>query len=507
MYMNREKDMEQYNNAKVWQLGFFSLNNAATNLYMAMMAYISYYANGIAGFSVILITFLLTAMHIFDGVTDPVVGFFLDKTEGKFGKFRLFMFLGNLLMALSCLALFLTTDIVSNGIKTPYFIVIYGVFVLGYTFQTVVSKSGQTVLTDNPLQRPLTTYFDSLFIMASYGGTALYVSNYLIPKYGNFREKDLYIEFVVVIILISAICTGLAILGIWEKDRRKYFGLTEEKQKLRIKDYFDICKNNRPIRMLIIAACTAKFAATVYSNTTVGVMLFGIMMKNYSIYGVIGVVTAVPTLFVVTGGIKIAQQIGQKRTLVLFTWFAIIMQSVMALVLAFGEIDKILFSFRQINFITTLFFLVFVLLNGCKSITNNMVVPMIADCSDYEMFRSGKFVPGLMGSLFSFVDKVVAALGTAFVGIVIAWMGYGDILPQVSDSLTLKIKWTTIGLYCGIPIIGWVFSIWSMKYYELDRGKMREIQKENRIKRENNRLLRKKKRSQENDNESDIYSA
>lgn len=31
--------------------------------------------------------------------------------------------------------------------------------------------------------------------------------------------------------------------------------------------------------MLIMAACTNRFAATVYSHTTVGVMLYGIMME------------------------------------------------------------------------------------------------------------------------------------------------------------------------------------------------------------------------------------
>ena len=87
---------ERYNNAAFWQIGFFSLNNAATNLYLAMMGYVSYYANSIAGFGVVLISALLTALNIFDAVTDPAVGFLLDKTKGRFGKFRPFMLCGNL---------------------------------------------------------------------------------------------------------------------------------------------------------------------------------------------------------------------------------------------------------------------------------------------------------------------------------------------------------------------------------------------------------------------------
>ena len=30
-----------------------------------------------------------------------------------------------------------------------------------------------------------------------------------------------------------------------------------------------------------------------------------------------------------------------------------------------------------------------------------MPIPMVADCSDYETYRSGKYIPGIMGTLFS----------------------------------------------------------------------------------------------------------
>ena len=103
-----------YNDAKIWQIAFFSMNNTAANLYLALMGYISYYANSMAGFSVVLISSLVTAMNIFDGVTDPVVGFLLDKSKGRFGKFRPFMVAGNILMAVSAVLLFATTHLIPN---------------------------------------------------------------------------------------------------------------------------------------------------------------------------------------------------------------------------------------------------------------------------------------------------------------------------------------------------------------------------------------------------------
>ena len=82
------KNIPQYKRAHLWQIGFFSLNTCATNLYLAMMTYVSYYANGIAGISVVMISLLLTVMRVFNGVTDPIVGYIIDKAHGRFGNFH-----------------------------------------------------------------------------------------------------------------------------------------------------------------------------------------------------------------------------------------------------------------------------------------------------------------------------------------------------------------------------------------------------------------------------------
>ena len=78
-----------YNRAKTWQIGLFALNNFATNLYMYLMMYVSYYATGAVGLAVVLVSSLLTSMRMFDAVTDPIIGFLIDKTDTKFTKFSI----------------------------------------------------------------------------------------------------------------------------------------------------------------------------------------------------------------------------------------------------------------------------------------------------------------------------------------------------------------------------------------------------------------------------------
>ena len=52
-----------------------------------------------------------------------------------------------------------------------------------------------------------------------------------------------------------------------------------------------------------------------------------------------------------------------------------------------------------------------------------------------------------------------------------------DAFPQIEDTLTPVLKWTTIFLFCIVPIIGWVISLLSMHFYSLDMKTMKEIAK------------------------------
>ena len=65
-------------------------------------------------------------------------------------------------------------------------------------------------------------------------------------------------------------------------------------------------------------------------------------------------------------------------------------------------------------------------------------------------------------------------LATLLIGIV----GYtGSKIPQAGDELTWGIRIITAVLYCGLPIIGWLLTEWSMVKFSLTKERMEEIQK------------------------------
>ncbi len=471
--LNPTVNNQDYHTSKVWKIGLFALNNTATNLYFFVMMFVSYYATGIAGLSVVIISTIVTAMRVFDGFTDPIIGFFLDKTESKFGKFRPFMVLGNLILAGSVLILFHLTHTIPEDFRLIFFIAIHILYIIGYTFQTAVTKAAQTVLTNHPKQRPIFSIFDATYNTLLIVGLQIAVASYLVPKYDGFK-MGLFTELTTFTILGSALFTLCAVIGIAEKDRKEFFGLGEQTVQTHFRDYWPVLKGNRPMQMLVIAASTDKLAATIKQQPVVPVMFFGILLGDYALSGTVSLITVIPTLLISYIGLGIARKAGLKKSFIGGTWLSIL--TGVGLVALLLNIDPTTISLSNLGGATIIFLVLYSMHLGFIALTGNMVIPMIADCADYETYKTGRFIPGMLGTVFSFVDKLISSISATIVGVLLALIGFKEVFPQVGDGLTPSLYVMIFVMFFGIPMMGWIASLIAMKFYALDNEKMVEIQ-------------------------------
>ena len=121
--------------AKLWEIGFYALNNTSTNAYMMLVGSISYFLVGIVGIGAVLAGSIVTIMRVWDGVTDPFVGMLVDNTNTKFGKNRPFIVLGQVILFTMTFAMFHFIPMMPGGIRFVAFIIIYCIYIVGYTFQ------------------------------------------------------------------------------------------------------------------------------------------------------------------------------------------------------------------------------------------------------------------------------------------------------------------------------------------------------------------------------------
>ena len=494
--MNETKNGNAVNRAKPYQLVLFPLNNGATNVYYVLvLSYIATFGSKVLALSMIFASVMVTGMRLFDAVTDPIIGALMDRTNGKFGKFRPFMVIGNLIMAVSILALYCLTPLIPDTMmwaRYAMFVALYAVWVIGYTFQTSCTRSGQTVLTNDPKQRPLFTIFNTVGSLLGMGAMQFFAPILAKNYEGGYGSAGFFRMLAPVGIVISILLTLLAVVGIWEKDQPKYFGIGGEKtEKLKVSEYVQIIKENKPMQRLMVAGAGCKLALSIATNTTVLCMLYGCMMGNYDgLYlpmMVLGYVFSVP-FFLLT--VRTSQKHGQKASLMKYVTVALVCYVGVFVLLMLWKQDSAAFSLSllgegglSINLYTVLFILLFGIGYGAYYATADMPIPMVADCSDYETYQSGKYIPGIMGTLFSLVDKLVSSLSATVVGVAVSFIGL-ESLPTQYDPYTPGMNVVVIVLFCVIPMVAWAATLIAMKGYSLTGEKMKEIQAVNACRRD-----------------------
>lgn len=464
---------QNYHSAKMWEIALFTLNNTSTNLHMLILGLVTYYATGIAGLAVMVISTILMAARIFDGVIDPAIGYVIDKTESRFGKFSPLILLGNLISGISIVCIFSMTHLLPQSMQFIFFVAMLIINKIGYSFQTSVTKAAQTVLTNNPKQRPLYAIFDGVFNALFLTGGGFVISNFLVPKHGGFT-LSFFNELNIYGLIVSALFAVMAIIGIRSKDKKEYYGLAEETVSTSLREYWGVIKSNRPLQMLSLSASFDKLATSIASYSVVTVMLYGILLGNYALSGQIGLITLIPSLAITVLAVGIARKTGLKRAYVVSAWVG--MLSFLALIALFLIVEPSAVSLQSIGLPTILFLLLLAIANGFSRIPTTLVVPMIADVSDYETHKSGRFVPGMMGTIFSFIDQLFSSLAPTIVGAVVGIIGYTSTFPEIGEALTTPLFIVTLVLAFGLPALCLLLSITFMKFYKLDKQKMESIQ-------------------------------
>jgi Na+/melibiose symporter-like transporter len=464
----------------IWRIAGFALNNTSTNLYMCLMNMVAYYLTGFVGVLVVTASSFSMFMRVWDGVTDPIIGFMVDKTNGKFGKNRPFMILGNLILWVTSFILFhITHKLPENAtIRFTFFIVVAAVYYVGYTFQTVVTKSAQTCLTNDPKQRPLFSMFDGAFNTFMFVNFQKFCAK-LAEKYGTFYSVELFHEMWLVLTSIAFVFMVIAVISIAPKDNSKYFG-TGRAVKVGIKDYWETLKGNRALQMLIVSASSDKLATSA-KTSAVTIVMFGIVAGNYSLSGTLSGLTTYPSMILLMLGIgTLATKLGQRKAMLIGSIGGIITNSLLASLWLFGNPTSMNGTDGSLVFssFTILYLVLTILTSGLQGISGNIVVPMTADCADYEVYRSGKYVPGMMGTLFSFVDKLISSAAPMITGLMFAMIGFKEVLPDVTTPYSTQLHYTGVFLMYGMIILGLLCNIIALKFYPLTKEKMEEIQSE-----------------------------
>lgn len=471
--------------AAIWELVMASWLCISMNVFTNFTNYFQYYLTGIVGVGTVLAGSFITIFRIWDAFTDLGVGAAVDRTNTKLGQFRPWILAGMIICVVSSgLLVFVPHGLPENtGVRLTVYIVIYMIFVLGATMYNPATRSTAQVLTDDPKQRATVGMIRGVSLQIMYSVLPVIVYSHLLPASGGKFDFEFFVKWWKVYAVVTIFFCLIACFGLKNKDVKKKEFTPPSSKKFDFKQMASIIRNNKPLQMLILSAGSDKLATVCQNNATVVVILFAITAGNAKLNSGANTYTLVPCILMLLLGLGgVARKLGPRKAMNFGSWGGIVVCVLSILLWVFGDPRSMSYpgmeSFNGWTFFTFAYLVLWCLYKGFTLVTSNVTNPMIADVIDYELYRSGNYVPGLIGSMFSFADKIISSLGPTLVSIAIAAVGFGNQLPDATTPFSNSLF--VIGLFgmYGIVIIGLLVNIIAMKQYSLTPEKMAEIRRE-----------------------------
>ena len=467
-----EIDGVQYRRAPTWCIAIGEMQGGAAMAFYSLVSLMSYVASEGYGIALGVAGIILTATRWFDGIIDPFLAVWIDKLHTRFGKLRILMLLGLAIRSVAMLMLFVWFSGRTDNVVL--FIILYMVNIVGNSIFDIAGNMLPAVMTNDPRQRPTVqvwaTIYNYLFPMI----LAVVSTMVILPMFGNQYTREMLSLTCIIYVIVAWVLTLIACIGLTPVDKPENFmGITAGGDDVSLKDMGKFLAKNRPFQMYVIAAVSDKLAQQVNSQTIVSTLLFGILIGNIQFGTMLSMISMLPSIIFAIFGARYCGKHGSKESTVTWTWVCIAIA--VASILFCTAIDMRAVS-TNIG-LTVAFFVLLLAMNGAKMCVTTANGSMRADIVDYELDRSGKYIPGIVTATYNFIDQLVSSLGVTIATLCVAAIGYVNTVPQPTDAPTPAIKAMAMFLYFGMPILGWVCTVIAMKFYKLSKQELVGVQK------------------------------
>ena len=467
-----EVDGVQYRRAKTWQIICYACNALVGMSVYSLIGMASYSASIGYGITTAAVGIILTCTRILDGITDPLLAFVYDRVNTKFGKLRVLLVAGYLIEAVALYAMF--TGFSSKGLGLVAFTLLYVVYVIGYTISNMTAQTIPAIMTNDPRQRPTigvwTTAFNYLVPMVM----SMVLNVVLLPKCGGTYNQAFLTSACNITLIVAAIGTLLVCLGVSAFDKPENFVGTKKAEPLKMADIVEVLKHNKPLQCYIASNASDKLAQQVGSQAIINTILGGIIIGNIALGTILTVISMVPSIFFAAFGAKYVGKHGSKKGIVNFTCISMVITAVM--IVFFLVIDP-----KQIGVMGSPAMIIYVILsllqNGSNMCITTSNTSYMADAIDFELDRSGRYIPAVVSGTYSLVDKLITSFAAVIATGAVALLGYTATMPQPTDTCTPAIFWMGMALKFGLPIIGWIITLIAMRSCPLTKEEMVNVQK------------------------------
>ncbi len=409
----------------------------STSVAAVLLGYVTYYATDILGLSAITVGFVFMLTKIFDGVTDIIAGYIIDKVHLKMGKGRPWQ----LAIIGYWVSIFLMYSAPKMGITASYIYLFVTYSMINSVFMTLLNCSDPVYLSNSleDSQQSVSVLAFTGFISLVFTMVASMILPQLVKTMGTTREG--WIQMSLVLAVPFTLLSLVRILVIKEK---KNVGAVAE--KISVKNMFQLLIHNKYILIFAliifisnIGSSSYATAQTYYYTWIMGDIGLGSIM-SLAMLPIIIVIMIMPVLSKKFGFLKVIR----VTTLIGMCGYLIRLVDYKSVALLFvSNVVSMMGFYTMFAFAAT----------------------FVIDCIDYGEWKNGTRSEGTISCAQSVMSKIGAAVGAGVIGVLMGLAGYSGNAAVQTTSANVMI----IVLYSVVPAVLCLVQFILLKVYDIDK--------------------------------------
>jgi GPH family glycoside/pentoside/hexuronide:cation symporter len=376
------------------------------------------FMNSFLGIPIALAGAVTTAVLIFDIITDPIIGYFSDKTVSRFGRRAPWMLVGAVVLALAMIGLFAVPENFTTSASLIWVIVFFLISTLGFTMVSIPYGAMAGEMTLNKKERSSMTAWRMAF--ASLG---ILVGGALIPILAGDTKSGY---------TFAAICVApLIILSIWFSvffTRNAPRTLVPSQQNFSY--ILKLVLANRAFVTLVILYGIMTLAIALITAGLPFAAMYLIMDDGNSLLS--GVAKGLGTLSLMFAAFVIGSIISQALWVKLSNLYGKVAAQLIGILCYIALLIFIFFSLPNYN--VTLIAGLFILAGMTNGSYQQIPWALYPDLMDVTREKSGESIEGAFSAVWLFGQKVANAISPLILGFILSLYGWKETTEGITKQ-------------------------------------------------------------------------
>ncbi len=434
----------------------FGIGALGKDLCYAIIAYfLMIYMTDTVGLSPLFVGNLFLVARVWDAVNDPMMGFVVDNTRTKWGKFRPWILIGSVANAVVLVFLFHKPASLSGFGLYAYFSVMYILWGMTYTLMDIPYWSMLPSLSKTKEERDQMSVIPRIFASLAWLLMSAFAIK-LVATLGNGSDIVGYAKLAVGIAVVFVATELITVIFVKDKSCETVAD-SKSTQKTSLKDAFHIIAANDQLKVYIgVVLCynlvvqIAGTAATYYFKYVVG------KFELYSVFQTAAQFAEIGALFVFP---IISRKFTKKQVFAIASFTPAI--GLIGLVLA----GLVFATNAPVIAICGVFY------KFGSGLTLGATTVMLADIIDYGEYKLGTRNESIIASFQTLLVKTASAVAAWLVGVGLTVVGYvANAEQSASTIMGLRV------IMCIIPAIVTVLAfVIYKKGYKLEGELLKKV--------------------------------